>query len=234
MNHRAGFIPRNNLDSKNIPTFGSQALPSLTDQNSQLFTSPCISEDLSLHLPAHPRPWDSIASTREVGGEALSELGDSSSLFSFQSPPEFGSSSISPPHPRYQVSIPFKLGSSNKYEQYRRETQLESNMVNERSPAKAPLHPVMPNEQPPPPRGVEGAALPKHAQLATPQFGLPSMPQSPLYRPAQKESSVFIQPKSRPEHHRDTNNPGMALVNFRIKPLTFYRKSTHTILQRSR
>ncbi|KAG0645775.1 putative ATP-dependent helicase [Hyphodiscus hymeniophilus] len=42
----------------------------------------------------------------------------------------------------------------------------------------------------------------KPQPTTVPRFGQPTLPQSPLHRPAQKESSVFIQPKSRPEHHR--------------------------------
>jgi hypothetical protein len=84
-------------------------------------------------------------------------------------------------------------------------------MVNERAPAKAPLHPVVPNEQPRPQQEAEGSLLSKAPQAAIPQFGQPSIPQSPLSRPAQKESAVFIQPKSRPEHHRDMDRPGMII-----------------------
>ncbi|KIN01309.1 hypothetical protein OIDMADRAFT_103925 [Oidiodendron maius Zn] len=78
-------------------------------------------------------------------------------------------------------------------------------MVNERSPAKAPLYPVMANEQPRPPREPESSLLSKPLQATTSQFGRPSMPHSSLNPP--KESNVFFQPKSRPEHHRDVNKP---------------------------
>lgn len=74
-------------------------------------------------------------------------------------------------------------------------------MVNERSPAKAPLKPVVPNEQPS--RMADHSYPSKPQPTTVPRFGQPTLPQSPLHRPAQKESSVFIQPKSRPEHHRD-------------------------------
>ncbi|KAH8684888.1 SNF2 family N-terminal domain-containing protein [Tricladium varicosporioides] len=72
-------------------------------------------------------------------------------------------------------------------------------MVNERSPAKAALRPVMPNEQPSP---TTDSWTTKRAPINTPQFGQPTMPHSPLNRPTSKESGMFIQPKSRPEHHR--------------------------------
>lgn len=207
--HRTTFIPRNNLDSNNSPpTFRPQTPSTSTDQSSI-----CSSGAPSLHLPSHSRRWELTASTNEVGGKSLSELGDSSSLFSFQSPPEFGSPGVYSPHLKDQTSIPFKLGSSTKHEQRPKGGQLESNMVTERAPAKAPLYPVLPNEKPPPPREAEGDIAPKNARLSTPQFGLTSMPQSPLNRSAQKESNVFIQAKSRPEHHRDANNTGMLFVN---------------------
>jgi hypothetical protein len=80
-------------------------------------------------------------------------------------------------------------------------------MVNERSPATAPLNPVIPNEQPP--RMADPSYPSKPQPTTVPQFGQPTLPQSPLHRPAQKQSSVFIQPKSRPEHHRDA--PGMLI-----------------------
>ncbi|PMD35524.1 hypothetical protein L207DRAFT_533640 [Hyaloscypha variabilis F] len=79
-------------------------------------------------------------------------------------------------------------------------------MVNERSPAKpppkAPLNAIMANEQPA--KQIEGSYPFKATQSNVPQFGQPTLPHSPLNRaPARESSSVFIQPKSRPEHHRE-------------------------------
>jgi len=94
-------------------------------------------------------------------------------------------------------------------------------MVNERSPAMAPLRPVVANEQPPAQKSVN-SVLSKPTQSIPPQFGKPSVPQSPLNRPAQKESNVFIQPKSRPEHHRDYSKPGIMPINLPIELLSCY------------
>jgi hypothetical protein len=85
-------------------------------------------------------------------------------------------------------------------------------MVNERSPAKVPLMAVGGNEQPV--RQAEGGLPSKPAQSTVPQFGQPTLPQSPLYRPARKESSVFIQPKARVEHHRDDRLGMLSLSPF--------------------
>ncbi|KAN0119906.1 SNF2 family N-terminal domain containing protein [Hyaloscypha variabilis] len=79
-------------------------------------------------------------------------------------------------------------------------------MVNERSPAKpppkAPLNAIMANEQPA--KQIEGSYPFKVTQSNVPQFGQPTLPHSPLNRaPARESSSVFIQPKSRPEPHRE-------------------------------
>jgi hypothetical protein len=89
-------------------------------------------------------------------------------------------------------------------------------MVNERSPAKAPnapLNPVMANEQPQ--KQMESSYPFKAPQPSIPQFGQPTLPHSPLNRaPARESSSVFIQPKSRPEHHRDGEKSGMKFGSF--------------------
>jgi hypothetical protein len=212
--HRAGFIPRNNLDSTRTPIFRPQTLPSTDDQeDSHLSTSFYSTSDLSLHLSHRRRRSESLASTHAVGGKTLSELGDSSSLFSFQSPSNCRSASASSPYIRDQSPIPFELDPYNNPEQFTNRTRQESKMVNERSPAKAPLRPVVPNDQPPPSQEAESSALSKPAQLTSAQFGQHSKPQSTLNRPAHKESNVFMQPKSRPEHHRDTNKPGTTLFN---------------------
>ena len=96
--------------------------------------------------------------------------------------------------------VPFVFGGLKAATQHNK-------MVNERSPAKAPLHPVEPNDQPQL-RKAEMSPTAKAPLSNVPQFGQPTMPQSPLHRPPPKQSSVFIQPKSRPEHHRDGQRPG--------------------------
>ncbi|KAF8864829.1 hypothetical protein BDZ45DRAFT_581467 [Acephala macrosclerotiorum] len=90
-------------------------------------------------------------------------------------------------------------------------------MVNERSPAKAPLRPVVPNEQhqsqpdasskPTTQANLFASSL---LPSSVPQFGQTSLPQSPLNRGSlgsSKQNSMFIQPKTRPELHRDSDRP---------------------------
>jgi hypothetical protein len=84
-------------------------------------------------------------------------------------------------------------------------------MVNERSPAKKPLNSVAANDQPP--KMADPSYPSKPQATVVPQFGQPTLPQSPLHRPPQKETNVFIQPKARPEHHRDpTAHPHLQAV----------------------
>ena len=204
--HRQPFTPRNNLDLKKGPIFRPQTPPSPTDQqNFQARTDFSSASGFSLHLPHIQRGSDPLASIIELSGETLSELGDSSSLFSLKTPPEFNSTSTCPQYPRGNSPIPSVLGTLNQHQQLLKEGRQQSKMVNERSPAKAPLLPVAPNEQPHPQTQAESAVLSKPTQVTGPQFGQTSALQSPLQRPPQKESNVFIQPKSRPEHHRDFN-----------------------------
>ena len=204
--YRTAFIPRNNLDSKKIPIFRPQTPPSPDDhEDSYLPTTPYSAIEQSQHPALQQRPSSRLASTTEAGGKTLSELGDSSSLFSHQSPPDDRSACASSPYLGNRSPILLEQGKSNRRRQLQKTGPQVNNMVNERSPAKAPLYPVMANEQPRPPREPESSLLSKPLQATTSQFGLPSMPQSSLNPP--KESNVFFQPKSRPEHHRDVNKP---------------------------
>lgn len=76
-------------------------------------------------------------------------------------------------------------------------------MVNERSPAKVPLQAAAANEVRRAADDVHRKALGSNALSSAPKFGEASLPQSPLFCPPPKEKSVFLQPKNRPEHHRD-------------------------------
>lgn len=185
--YRGPFAPCNNLDSKR-PIFTPQT-PAYTDgqHDFKVSTNSSRTGDLPSQLPS----------------KSLSELGDSSSLFSIKTDSDFEPTST--PHLASNSPIPFVLGASKQHSRSLGKGQHKNKMVNERSPAKAPLRPVVPNDQPP--RAAESEASSKPAQSTVPQFGQPTMPHSPLRRPAQKESSVFIQPKARPEHHRDSNRP---------------------------
>lgn len=191
--YRTAFIPRNNLDSKKITILRPQTPPSPDDhEDSYLPTIPYSASEQSQHPALLQRAVEPISS-------------DSSSLFSHQSPPDDRSARTSSPYLGNRSPILLERGKSNRRRRLRRSGAQVNNMVNERSPAKAPLYPVMANEQPRPPREPESSLLSKPLQATTSQFGRPSMPQSSLNPP--KESNVFFQPKSRPEHHRDVNKP---------------------------
>jgi len=187
---RGGFTPHNTLGSKDNPVF-TQSSPYSPD------------------LPPQPRAaghfqWDrqidSPASIQKFYVPTLSDLGDSSSLFS-NTPPSFNfTGGINTKET--ESPIPFVFGAS---QEERRHLGRDNKMVNERSPAKAPLAPVVPNEQPP--RMADSSFPAKPPPSSVPQFGQPTFPNSPLNRPQPqpqpKQSGMFIQPKSRPEHHRD-------------------------------
>lgn len=151
-------------------------------------------------VPYESKDIYSTPSTIESKGKTLSELGDSSSLFSYKTPSDYEFTGRPVPFSDTKSPIPFVFGVSNKPRSTSRYKSRK--MVNERSPAKAPLLPVMPNDQPP-----KQAQTSYPAKPAQPQFGQPTMPHSPLHRPAQKHSNVFYQPKSRPEHHRPSDRP---------------------------
>ncbi|TVY85303.1 putative ATP-dependent helicase [Lachnellula suecica] len=176
---RGAFNPRNNLGSPEASSF----------------TQP------SFYSPDQQKPFYV---------PSLSELGDSSSLFS-NTPSSFdfsGNNKTTNLESHTESPIPFVFGASDTAPPRNHPNIVQhsrGNMVNDRSPAKAPLHPVVGNEQPP--KKADSTYASKPPQSSVPQFGQPTLPNSPLnrgqpqYQP--KQSSMFIQPKSRPEHHRD-------------------------------
>lgn len=140
---------------------------------------------------------------------SISDFGDSSSLFSYNSAKsiEFGGANR-PTNPK--SPIPFIFGVANKSPNKR--TTRTNNMVNERSPAKVPLRPVVANEQPQSQADRVSKPLQQPDLFSSrpppssvPKFGHPTLPQSPLNRGPSKQSSVFLQPTTRPELHRDQN-----------------------------
>lgn len=144
---------------------------------------------------------------------SISNLGNSSSLFFSNSPRSFefgGANRAANPN----SPIPFVFGvTSNKFSQKR--TAKANKMVKERSPAKVPLRPVVANEQSQSQADGPSKPMPQPDLFASrpppssvPQFGQPTLPQSPLNRGPSKQSSVFLQPKNRPELHRDEDRPG--------------------------
>ncbi|KAF4637665.1 hypothetical protein G7Y89_g424 [Cudoniella acicularis] len=212
---RKVFAPHNTSSSQETPAFGDQRI-GCASKRAPDSTNPSATTTYSFSEGRFQSPENQQQSHN------LSDLGDSSSIFSFksfQTPPSSStpgstkhtsgplSSPKTPPSFDFTGSvsnlnetdspIPFVFGASKETSQ--------NKMVNERSPAKAPLRPVMANEQPP--RIPDGLAS-KPPQSAVPQFGQPTLPHSPLHRPVQKDSGLFIQPKSRPEHHREVDKLG--------------------------
>lgn len=233
--HRIGFAPRNNLDSKATPIFRPKTPPAPVDQESyHLSTSPCGTNDSSPELPSlsHCQRRSETVTSTVNGGKTLSELGDSSSLFFSESPVGYESVSSLSPYAEAHKSINFELKLLTKAQPQQARPQHQRNMVNERAPAKAPLRPVIPNEQP---QSHVGAppALPKSSQPPAPQFGQPSMQATQMNRPAQKESSVFVQPKSRPEHHRDAPKTCITHLSTFRSLLTVYSKFIQCAIKRS-
>lgn len=103
------------------------------------------------------------------------------------SPIEFGR-----PASKSEQPIPFTFGVKDT-----RTLPRDGKMARERSPAKAPLATIVPNDQ------ASKQQDTTKPMSGVPQFGQTSLPQSPLFRPPPKEKSVFIEPKARTEHHRD-------------------------------
>ena len=192
--NRGSFTPHNNIRSREPPSFRQRRPDSVDQQNDPYrYADYSIAASTTSDLPPFRRYSLSPAST---SGQHDSQLGDSSSPFSYKTLPsfDFGSAIKST---QSNSPIPFVFGASSP----RHSNHIK--MVNERSPAKA----VAPNELPS--RQTETSVPAKPPQSSVPQFGQPTLPQSPLNRPPPKQSSVFIQPKSRPEHHRDGDRPGI-------------------------
>lgn len=199
MDYRGGFILHNTLGSTENPAFNRHN--SLNKQSRLQRTN-----THSKHSAVQTSP-QSIFSTPESvqQGKNLSELGDSSSLFSYDSPASFDFGA-KPIQGASNCPIPFVFGTSRDLKRQRQ----DGKMVNERSLAKAPLHPVIPNEQSP--RAAEGIK----PLSSAPQFGETSLPQSPLFRAPPKEKSVFVQPKNRPEHHREPGKSSLLALTRNI------------------
>ncbi|TVY92442.1 putative ATP-dependent helicase [Lachnellula willkommii] len=199
---RGAFTPHNTLGSRENPTFTQPRLDQQQDPPDFPRTIPRTTEHLEWD-----RQSDSEASIKSfyIPGR-LSDFGDSSSLFSNTPPPPSFDFTEGIKTAHAKSPVPFVFGASQK--EYTISDPRRIKMVNERSPAKAPLNPVEPNDQAP--RTAE-SAFPSKPPSSVPQFGQPTLPNSPFnrsqhqpqFQPQTKPSALFIQPKSRPEHHRD-------------------------------
>ncbi|RDL37169.1 uncharacterized protein BP5553_04602 [Venustampulla echinocandica] len=205
------FAPQNTLRSSETPTFKAKRPGSNNQhrrhqhQQQQQHARVTIATKSSPELPPFDKESDSPEYTHTNYPPSLSELGDSSSLFSDNSPAHFDFGTAGPRAAQSNCPIPFvfgtPIGEPNHSKQ--KHSKLRTTMVNERSPGKAPLRPVMPNDQSH--KQTDSSSSSKVPLSNVPQFGQPTLPQSPLHRVSQKESSMFIKPKSRPEHHRDVD-----------------------------
>lgn len=234
-NGRTAFTPHNNLQSTKLPTFETRRGKNIAAETSTSRTKDLDSAEFSTLLPSFDSPESVV--------KRLSDIGDSSSLFSYDTPSSFifggettkdgrspvpfifGNSNASKEADSNtefarkdhsfdfggvntriarNSSTPFVFGSTSNDSKDKKLRSKESKMVNERAPAKAVPRPVSRDSD-------DGAPAPKFNYASglgeAPRFGQTSLPQSPLVRKP-KESSMFIQPKSRPEHHRDQPRPG--------------------------
>lgn len=188
--HRGAFHPHDTITSKEPPNF-TQRTANFPERQQEYQESRLIS----------------TPSTNESTGDFLAELGNSSSLFSYATPSDLEITDRPARHQDSNNAIPFLFGISK--EQHKSPTRRNFKMVNERSPAKAPVYPVVAIDQP----SESAESIPTKPLGSTiPKFGQPTLPQSPLHRPPPKNSNVFVQPKSRPEHHRGSDRPGVLIL----------------------
>jgi hypothetical protein len=201
---RGKFTPLNTIESTETPSFRGTAKDRQQQYHSAVETPHGRSP--SRNFPYLQRNLDSATAEAQYS-PTLSNLGDSSSL-SDSSLEITGRPSISTFR-----SDEVDAASGSKSNTNTRSAAEYLKMVRERSPAKVPLHPVEPNDQPQPSQGNPSKPL-----SSIPRFGEPTLPQSPLYRSAQQDhSELFIQPKSRPEQHRPKEKHG---TSFAAKQLT--------------
>ncbi|KAE8453441.1 hypothetical protein EG329_010302 [Mollisiaceae sp. DMI_Dod_QoI] len=208
---RGSFTPHNTLASTERPSFSHRRSKSPAKQYTQQLGTSASRSFTPSELAANHILLETPESAA-ANSVRLSDIGDSSSLFSYNSPVSFGFGSAAKPTDT-NSPIPFVFGISAHAPREKRRTRTNE-MVNERSPAKAPLRPVIPNEQAPTqsdssfkPASQPDLFASRPPPSSVPQFGQPTLPHSPLNRGPSKQSSMFIQPKTRPELHRDSDRP---------------------------
>ncbi|KAI9650807.1 hypothetical protein NHQ30_000840 [Ciborinia camelliae] len=192
---KGGFTPLNTIGSTETPNFKRRNpnTPAIKEQQDfQRFVNTSKTTTTPRGLPhiqgrTYPSPV-------KENSPSLSDLGDSTSLFD-SSLEIIGRASNSSSSRKATVVVL----DTTKYD--RRLVEKENKMVKERSPAKvpAPLRPEEPNDQYRPSQSNAANHL-----SSIPRFGEPTLPQSPLNRKSQQQySELFVQPKSRPEFHRE-------------------------------
>ena len=213
---RCCFRPRNSLTSARNPQFSSQGSVTSTFDFGGPHQDHRVGRKKSNEVIDHPLPQNRQSLSPTVvfarqSGQILSELGDSSSLFSFWSPDPTRVYGVGA-SPQYQVGRSYSEFASSSPQPLSNQRNFVSDslqlhppksnnvgkctMVVEREPPKVPPSLAEPNQQ-------------YSSKPSQPEFGKASTLQSPL------RSSVFNVPKSnqaRPEHHR-VRPPSVALKN---------------------
>lgn len=209
MNNRIGqpgFRPRNTLNDKpessQKSTTQEDTLESLSDRSE--FSLPCFLPQNSTP-PPQPNYWERQQYSSD-------RIGDSSSLFSFDSPASFDFSQID----GGKSTFVFGGSQNNNHKSAAHESIiLQSNMVNERAPAK-PSQPIVINESPLP---TDESNTSKRRQPVPRTEGhvfgqaSPMKPSAAIRRPT---ADPFYRPKQRVEHHRP-NHPHMNAAKEGIK-----------------
>jgi hypothetical protein len=197
----SGFVPQNSLGSSETSSFRPRSPDKNKQPRSNLPRSGWSNSHGDFSSPIVDFKFPS----------PISEIGNSTSLLSYNTPGSttFAFGDRQPSTTTTESPIPFVFGVSKHSQSQSNRNAKDTRMVNERSPAK-PLRPVVPNNQSP--QMSQGVNPTKPAISNAPQFGQSSLPQSPLPKISQKHSDMFIQPKARPEHHREDPRQGRSVV----------------------
>ncbi|APA15699.1 hypothetical protein sscle_15g104690 [Sclerotinia sclerotiorum 1980 UF-70] len=196
---KGGFTPLNTIGSTDAPNFKRRN--KTTNTNTRIFKQQHnfkrVVNTSRTTTPSHIIPRiqrTTCPSPVTENSPSLSELGDSTSLFD-SSLLIIGRASNSNSAGKGTVVVL----DTTKYDRYL--VEKGNKMVREISPAKVQApRPEEPKDQY---RSSQSNAANHLSNI--PRFGEATLPQSPLNRKSQQQySELFIQPKSRPEFHRDT------------------------------
>ncbi|ESZ94318.1 hypothetical protein SBOR_5314 [Sclerotinia borealis F-4128] len=194
---KGGFTPLNTIGSTEPPNFKRRNPNNSKQQHQHQHYSKRFVNTPKTTTPPRRLPHlqrRTYPSPVKENSPSLSELGDSTSLFD-SSLEIIGQASNTSSAKKGTVIVL----DTTKYDRYT--VFKENRMVKERSPAKmqVPLRPEEPNDQYRPSQSNAANHL-----SSIPRFGEPMLPQSPLNRKSREQySELFVQPKSRPEFHRE-------------------------------
>ncbi len=204
------FRSKNTLQSTERPNFGNPLHPQDHNQSSTahswLLSSRTDSSLYELPKFRRPIPPEASPSFSEHYQPSPTAIGNSSSLFDENSLAslDIRHNKHTPPAHLFGPVSP-TVGTSINLES----PILSDNMVNERSPAKAPLQPTKANEQSTQPSQI--VLPPKPVQnMSAPRFGETSLPQSPLNRKTVESHPALLprQPQSG-NHSQPPNTTSM-------------------------